>query len=89
MQVMAWELLTGSRIYGEHATMADVVACLTQQRPLPTERPLTEAERRAIPGTAFRASIVAMLHRKPHKRPSIAHVVQTWTDVFRKTSAVT
>jgi hypothetical protein len=84
---MCWELLTKGKFYGEHAAMGSVMVMLKGEKPLPCEGDIPEELRKRLGPTAFRKTILSMLHREPAQRPAIGSLLKQWTSVFEHTSA--
>lgn len=84
---MTWELLTGTKFYGDNADMTAVVDRLLGNKPLASELELAPAVRKSFGNQAYRDSVLAMLGRDPSLRPSMPDLVRTWTNVFQQTSA--
>lgn len=87
LQVMAWELLTGTQFFGDDADMGHVVSALSGEAPLTSEQELAPEMRKKLGNQAYRESLLAMLNRDPSLRPTMADVVTSWTGVFQQTSA--
>ena len=82
--MICWELLTKHKFYGAGSAVSTdtVVAMLRGKEKLPTEQDLPSELSQALGSSALRESILTMLHRDPEKRPSIASLLATWTQMF-------
>ena len=84
LQVMTWELLTGSKFFGATAEMASVVDRLRGKQPLASELPLTDAVRKGLGNATFRETVVAMLCRDAARRPTMPELVHRWTSLMHQ-----
>jgi hypothetical protein len=83
---MCWELLTKQKYYGIGADMGRVVETLKGNVPLPSEGVLTAETMEKLGNSGLRNSILSMLQRDAAMRPSVSHLLQSWTSIFSSTA---
>jgi serine/threonine protein kinase len=87
--VIAFELLTQSRIFPVATPGEDIVDRLAGRLPLPWESPDWRKSRHAKDLVGFKSSILQCLNREPEKRPSTAQLEAHWNSLFAGATAVT
>ena len=85
VQVIAWELFTGSKFYGPAPDLQYVVRVLAGEQQLPSEAELAPQVKKRLGNSMFRATFLSMLHRDPQQRPSIRQLLTSWESFFSQT----
>lgn len=83
---MTWEMLTGTKFYGNEPDMGDVVDALVGEKPFASEQELSAEVRKGLGNATYRESVIAMLSRDPAQRPTMSELVHRWTNVFQQTT---
>lgn len=83
--VVAFELLTGTRVFSAQADRAEVLPYMSGARPLPWEAPGKATLARKL--GSLRRTVLACLSRNPQDRPSSTDVLRSWNGLFESETA--
>lgn len=83
--VVAFELLTGTRVFSAQADRTEVLPYMSGARPLPWEAPGKAPLVRKL--GSLRRTVLACLARDPQDRPSSMAVLRSWNGLFESETA--
>lgn len=84
--VVAFEILTRTRVFGAAATEKQMRDAISGRHSMPWERMDAAARQRLAQLRTFKRSVMLCLERNPHRRPRATEVVQMWTKLFYASS---
>lgn len=83
--LVAFELLTGTRVFAAQAGRTEMLPFMSGAQPLPWEVPGKTGVLRKL--GVLRRTVLACLARDPRERPSSAEVLRSWNGMFESQTA--